>query len=255
MPKLSKETMRFENKIVFISGGSKGIGLAAAKGFLSEKAKVIICSRTKENIENAINELGEFGGEVYGEVGDLTNEHVVIGIFKKINKTFGGIDILVNSAGVSKAAKIEDISQKEWHYILDNNLTNCFFTCKHVLKYMKKKRNGKIVNVSSIAGRFRSKLAGVHYTCAKAAVIALTKQLANEVGRYNININTVCPGQTKTEMLLPFLDGDSENILKESIPLGYIALPEQQAAVIMFLASEQANYITGAIVDVNGGQL
>jgi NAD(P)-dependent dehydrogenase (short-subunit alcohol dehydrogenase family) len=120
---------------------------------------------------------------------------------------------------------------------------------------MKEKKCGKIINVSSIAGRFRSKMAGMHYSCAKSAIITLTKQLAAEVGSYNINVNTVCPSQTKTEMLEPFLTGDAEKNLKSSIPLGYIAAPEQQAEVILFLASEQSNYMTGAIVDVNGGQL
>lgn len=252
---MGNNRVRFKSKVVFISGGSKGIGFATAKAFLLEGAIVIICSRSKENVENAVERLKEFGEEVYGEIGDLTNETTVIKIFEKINNRFSGINILVNSAGIAKRAEIEDITLNEWHYYLDNNLTNCFLTCKHVLKYMKKKKYGKIINISSIAGRFRSKLSGLHYTCAKSAIISLTRQLAAEVAKYGINVNAICPGQTKTEMLEPFLAGNGDNILKESIPLGYIASPEQQAEVILFLASEQANYITGAIIDVNGGQL
>ncbi len=252
---LKNKIHRFEGQVVFISGGSRGIGFAAAQGFLSENAKVVICGRTKENIENAVERLKKIGKDIYGEVGDLSSNQVVEEMFERIKDKLGGIDILVNSAGISKPVKAEDISIDEWRYIIDNNLTNSFLTCKHVIKYMKKKKYGKIINVSSIAGRFRSKLAGVHYSCAKSAIITLTRQLAAEYGKYGINVNAICPGQTKTEMLEPFLVGNAEKILKDSIPLGYIATPEQQADVILFLASDQSNYMTGAIVDVNGGQL
>jgi NAD(P)-dependent dehydrogenase (short-subunit alcohol dehydrogenase family) len=246
---------RFEDRVVFITGGSKGIGLAAAEGFLSEGARVVICSRSKKNVDRAVRALKRFGNRVQGEAGDLSIEPKVSDIVARVERRFGKLDILVNSAGISKPAKIEGISAKEWHYILDNNLTNCFLMCKYVLRHVKKRRYGKIINVSSIAGRFRSLMAGIHYTCAKAAVIALTKQLAAEAGPYGINVNAICPGQTKREMLKPYLMGGIERELKGRIPLGYVASAEQQANVILFLASEEASYMTGAVVDVNGGQL
>ena len=247
--------LKFKDKIVFVSGGSKGIGFETAKRFLLEGAKVFICSRSKNDVDAAIDKLKFFGKKIYGETADLSLEDNVIAIFEYVNSRLGSIDILVNSAGVSKRGEIEDISLREWCYILDNNLTNCFLTCKHVIKDMKKKKYGKIVNVSSIAGRHHSKLAGVHYSCAKSAIITLTRQLAFEVGKYNINVNAICPSQTKTEMLEPFLLKNIESRLKKNIPLGYIALPQQQADVILFLASDQSSYMTGAVVDVNGGQL
>jgi NAD(P)-dependent dehydrogenase (short-subunit alcohol dehydrogenase family) len=247
--------LKFKDKVVFISGGSKGIGFETAKRFLLEGAKVFICSRSKKDIDAAIGKLKSFGKKIYGEPADLSLEDNVLAVFEHVNNRLGSIDILVNSAGVSKRGEIEDISLQEWHYILNNNLTICFLTCKHVLKNMKNKKYGKIVNVSSIAGRHYSKLAGVHYSCAKSAIITLTRQLASEVGKYNINVNAICPSQTKTEMLKPFLVRNIESKLKANIPLGYIALPQQQADVILFLASDQSNYMTGAIVDVNGGQL
>jgi len=246
--------MKLKNKVALITGGSRGIGKAIAERFIQEGAKVIICNRTKEKVQAAVQKLKNFGKEIYGEVGDLSVEQNVERIFEKANEKFGGINILVNAAGVCKAAKFEEISLADWHYVVDNNLTMTFLTCKHVLKYMKEKKYGKIINVSSIAGRFRSKLAGAHYSSSKAAIITLTRQLAAEVGKYNINVNVVCPGQTRTAMLEQFLNDDVEKSLKESIPLGYVALPEQQAEVILFLASEQANYVTGAAIDVNGGQ-
>ena len=118
-----------------------------------------------------------------------------------------------------------------------------------------RKKYGKIINISSIAGRFRSNFAGAHYTSAKAAIIAFTRQLAYEVAGCNINVNVLCPSQTETEMLKKFLTPKSKKKLEESIPLGYIASPLQQAKVILFLASDDSSYMTGAAIDVNGGQL
>lgn len=246
---------RFKGKVVFVSGGSKGIGFASAERFFREGATVCIGSRSAQNVSRAVKKLKKAGGRAYGEEGDFSKESEVVRVFNRVTARFGRIDILINAAGISVPAKIEDITVAEWNYILNNNLSNTFLACKHVLKHMKRKRYGKIVNVSSIAGRFRSKLAGIHYTCAKAAVIALTKQLAAEVGKFNINVNVVCPSQTRTQMLKPFLSKEVEHALVKSIPLGYLASPAQQADVILFLASDQASYMTGAVVDVNGGQL
>ena len=119
---------------------------------------------------------------------------------------------------------------------------------------MRKYKYGKIINIASIAGRFRSKIAGAHYSCSKAGIICLTRQLTAEVSIYGINVNAVCPSQTKTEILLPFLKNGVEDDLIRSIPLSRLSSPEEQANVILFLASEEASYMTGAIVDVNGGQ-
>lgn len=247
---------RFLNKVVFVGGGSSGIGFAAAKAFLTEGAQVVICSRSKQRVSEAVKQLNGNGKKgIIGEVADLSHENEVKKIFDRIFCQLGGFDILVNAAGISRAAKVEEISLQDWYYILNNNLTNTFLTCKHALKYMKKKKYGKIVNVASIAGRFRSQLAGIHYTCAKSAVIALTKQLSAEAGPFGINVNVLCPSQTRTEMLKPFLTGGRKQKLVRSIPLGYLASPEQQAHVILFLASEESNYMNGAVVDVNGGQL
>jgi NAD(P)-dependent dehydrogenase (short-subunit alcohol dehydrogenase family) len=226
-----------------------------AQGFLREGAIVVIASRSKKHVREALHRLNGTGSRVYGEVADLAREASVKAIMEKMVRKFGKIDIVVNAAGVSKPARFDEIRLKDWYSMLDNNLTNAFLTCKHALKYMMKRKYGKIINVSSIAGRFRSKLAGVHYTCAKAAIIALTKQLAAEVGRHGINVNVLCPSQTRTEMLKPFLKGRVEQNLRNSIPLGYIASPEEQASVILFLASDEASYMTGAAIDVNGGQL
>ena len=250
-----KINSRFKNKVILITGGSRGIGFAAAQLFLQEGGRVVICSRSQTNVRKALGRLKSFGKRIDGVAFDVSLEVEVESLMQFVKQKFGRLDVVVNAAGMSKPARFEKISVSDWHEMLDHNLTNTFLVCKRSLGLMKKQRSGKIVNVSSIAGRFRSKLAGVHYTCAKAALIALTRQLAAEVGPYHINVNVVCPSQTKTEMLKPFLTPAVEKKLKQSIPLGYIAEPKEQAEVILFLSSDEASYMTGAVVDVNGGQL
>lgn len=248
--------MRFEDKVAIITGGGSGIGLSAADCFVSEGAHVVICGRSKK-VRKASEELKRRYPKqhIIPFVGDMSEEDHVIRLTGDVISKFGKIDILVNSAGISESGKIEEITLEKWNYIIKNNLTNCFLTCKYVLPHMKKRKYGKIINVSSIAGRFRSKLAGPHYSSAKGAIITFTKQLALEAARYNINVNVICPGQTKTPMLEKFLTPGAKKRLEESIPLGYIGRPEQQAKVILFLASDDSDYMTGAVVDVNGGQL
>jgi len=248
--------MKFKNKIAIITGGGSGIGLATAQSFAREGANVVICGRSKKVIQAAKRIKKNYSKQhIIYFILDVSSETQVINLTSNIYRQFGRIDILVNCAGVCDSGKIESISLEQWNYMLKNNLTNSFLCSKHVLPYMKKKKYGKIINVSSIAGRFRSKLAGIHYTCSKAALIAFTKQLAYEVAAYKINVNAICPSQTMTAMLKKFLSPKRKKALEGSIPLGYIALPKQQAAVILFLASDDSNYMTGSVVDVNGGQL
>ncbi len=249
--------MRFKDKVVIITGGASGIGAQAAYCFASEGARVIACSRSHKAVVKATKELKKCyrKAQIVPFVGDISEEENVVRLVKDVISKFGKIDILVNSAGISASGRIEEITLEKWNYIVKNNLTNCFLCCKYVVPHMKKRKYGKIVNISSIAGRFRSSLAGIHYTSAKAAIIAFTRQLAFELARYNINVNVLCPSQTKTPMLEKFLTPKSRRQLEKSIPLGYIASPIQQAKVILFLSCEDSNYMTGAAIDVNGGQL
>lgn len=248
--------MRFKEKVVVITGGASGIGAAAADCFAAEGADVVVCSRGK-NTEETAEKIRKRHKErrIVSFVGDISDEKSVIRLVEDTISEFGKIDILVNSAGISEPGKVDDLTLEKWNYIFKNNLTNCFLCCKHVLPGMKKRKYGKIINISSIAGRFRSGFAGAHYTSAKAAIIAFTKQLALEAAPYNINVNVLCPSQTKTPMLESFLTPETEKKLEDSIPLGYIALPRQQAKVILFLACEDSDYMTGSVIDANGGQL
>ena len=247
----------FKLKKVLIMGGSSGIGYSTADLFIKSGAKVFIVGKTKNNVTKAIERLNSFGnGSCLGTWEDLSTEDGVKNSVELcLEKFYGKIDVLVNSLGIAIPNSFLNISLEEWNKVMATNLTSYFLSCKYVSPIMKKIGSGKIINISSIAGRSYSELCGLHYSCSKAAIITLTKQLAAELGPWGINVNCICPGQTYTRMLEPHLKGNGEEEIKINIPLGKIATTEQQANVILFLASEGSSYMNGAILDVNGGQL
>ena len=247
--------MRFENKVVFITGGTSGIGLAAAIEFSKEGATVIINSR-KNIAKKKINSIfSVHSNKVHFVKGDMSKEDNVKKVIDSIHKKYKKLDIVVNSAGISQNRKYHQITLNDWYKIIDNNITNTFLVSKKAIEIMKPKKYGKIINISSVAARNRSKLAGLHYSLAKSAVITLTRQMGAEVASMGININCLAPSQTNTNMLKPFLTKKNKKLLADIIPLGRVAEPQEQAKVILFLASDDANYMVGSIVDVNGGQI
>jgi len=243
----------FKDKVAIITGASSGIGKKTAEMLCAGQAKTVFVSRG--GADEIVAKLKERGYDCLSLKCDVSDEKQVKKMVGTVLTNFGTIDILVNSAAVNQFGKVEDISLEDWEYVLKNNITSQFLCCKHVLPVMKQKKYGKIVNISSIAGRFRSTLSGINYVTSKAAVIGFTRQLAYEVGPFNINVNVLCPSQTDTPMLAASLKPGDKEKLEQIIPLGYIASPEQQANVILFLVSDESNYITGATIDVNGGQI
>ena len=230
----------FTNKSVLVIGGSRGIGKGVVMKFLSSNAKVSYVSRApiKESIKNL----------TYYKC-DIGNEKQIENLFNNFSK----LDILINVAGINYCKKIKKISGKEWDNVLDINLKSYFLIIKYALQIMKK--GGKIVNVSSIAGRHRSLVSGIHYVSSKAGIIGLTRQIAYEVGNRGINVNCVCPSQTLTDMLKESMTETELEKLSQSIPLKRLASIDDQVHPIMFLCSDEASYLTGSILDVNGGQL
>jgi len=236
----------FKNNIVLVIGGSRGIGRGVVDSFLKTGSRVFYASR--HPMKNA-----ESNDAVHIPV-DLTKEAEIKKLFEVID-TYGTLDILVNSAAINFSKKNENISSEEWNLVIQTNLSAAFYLCKEALARMKKKKRGKIVNISSIAGRHRSLVSGVHYVSSKAGLIGLTKQLAFEAAEYNININALCPSQTMTDMLQKSMTrGEIKNLIT-SIPLNRLASVEDQVGVILFLCSDAASYITGTYIDVNGGQI
>jgi 3-oxoacyl-[acyl-carrier protein] reductase len=236
--------MSFQNKIVIVFGGTSGIGLEVYRLLIEDGAKVYMSARSEpQDLEN------------YNfKVCDVTDLSSCKKVVEDVLSIHGSIDIVINSFGCPGLEKIEDISEESWDRVLDTNLKGVFNVCKSVLPIMKKNRYGKIVNISSVAGHFRSLSAGAHYSASKAGVIGFTRQLSLELIDYNININVVCPSQTLTPMLENNLSSDQIKDIEQIIPRKRLASVTEQANPILFLCSDAASYMNGAVVDVNGGQ-
>lgn len=242
---VSEFKFNFSNTTTIVVGGSRGIGYQVACNFSKCDSNVIIISRTKPE------ELQKNMTWWKCDVSDWQNIQKISFKIQKLNK----IDHLVYSAAVNKCVSIQEINEKEWDRVNNINLKSFFLFCKIATKKMKEQKFGTIVGISSIAGRNKSLVSGVHYTATKAAMIGFTRQLSQEVGKFNIRVNLVCPSQTKTKMLLESMTEQQIKALEKNIPLKRIATTEEIANPIMFLCSSASSYITGAIIDINGGQL
>ena len=239
-----------ENKVVIITGGTRGIGLETAKLFVENKAKVIIWGSKEESVTKAIKEMKEEGYEVSGYYPNLNNYEEVNNIVEKIYNEYGKIDILLNNAGISANKKIEDTSEEDFKKIIGVNVNAVFNTTKAVVPYMKKQNSGVILNTSSMVSIY-GQPSGVGYPASKFAVNGITKSLARELAPSNIRVNAVAPGITNTEMVASLPKEMIEPLIK-TIPLGRIGSPRDVANAFLFLASDLSSYITGEILSVDG---
>lgn len=242
---MSKTSSQFKGKVALIVGGTIGIGYEVARQFSLQGARVFVAAR---------NEPKDLTFATFITC-DVRNEADVEKLVDTVIKKEGKIDILVNAQAAVQCKPIEKISLQDWENVMATNITSIFLLCKKILPHMKKKKFGKIVNISSIAGRHRSPVAGVHYVASKTAIIGFSKQLAYEAAPYGINVNISCPSQTKTPTLKEGMSDEQIKRLEESIPMKRLATVEEQAKPIVFLCSEESSYMSGAVLDVNGGQL
>lgn len=240
-----------KNKVAIITGGTRGIGFAIAQTFLKNGAKVAVLGSRKETVDNALSKLKAESAswEVMGLYPDLTDYSAVEAAFKIIAEKFGGIDILVNNAGISAREPIEAYDPEAFKNIMDLNVTAVFNGCKAAVPFMKEK-GGSIINTSSMVAKFGQQ-SGVGYPASKFAVNGLTQSLARELGKYNIRVNAVAPGVTRTDMVAA-LPEEMVARVAAGIPLGRVGEPEEVANAFLFLASDMASYISGAILAVDG---
>lgn len=239
-----------ENKVVIVSGGTRGIGYEIVRLFSKNKAKVILFGSKKESVNNALKSLEEENINVLGYYPNLTNYDEVSKVVKEIYDKYGHIDILINNAGVSANKLIEDTSYEEFNDIMNININSMFCLTKAVVPYMKEKNYGVILNTSSMVSIY-GQPSGVGYPTSKFAVNGFTKSLARELGKYNIRVNAVAPGIINTDMVSR-LPKEMLAPLIKVIPLGRIGEPIDVANAFLFLASDMANYITGTILSVDG---
>ena len=260
----SKMDLRLKGRVAIVTGSSQGIGKAIALGLSQEGVRVSICARNEKQLNETAREIESTTGvEVYAVQTDLTKEDDIRRFVAKTAEVLGRIDILVNNAGVSTMAPVVDMTEDEWDYNMDVNAKGVFLCSRAVARQMiKQGEGGKIVSLGSIAGKSGSQYYA-HYNASKAAVIAFTASLARELAPYKINVNAVCPGIVETSMhareikWTAKLRGMKEEEVKSGYlaftPLGRIEQPEDVAKLVVFLASEEADFITGQAINVDGG--
>lgn len=256
--------LRFENKKVLITGSASGIGRAITRSFAAEGATIAMADLNVEGLQALVKELGQTPGKLFTYLLDVTKAAVVKEVVEKAIADLGGIDILVNDAGVSNMQYSWKLTEEEWDFNMDVNAKGTWLVSKNVIPHLIAKKAGKIVNVASMGGLIGAPLLA-HYCASKFAVVGLTESIAKELAPYGINVNAVCPGFVKTSMQdrevvweakLRSI-ADPEEVRQEYIkltPMGRLGVPEDIAGLVLFLASEDARFITGTSVRVSGGQ-
>lgn len=253
--------MRFAGKVALITAAASGIGRATADIIAAEGGTVVAVDTDKARLETMLAEIGKAGGRAFGRPADALDSHQVEDVVKTAVSEHGRIDILVNAVGGSTiiknpAATVEEQTLAEWQRLIAFNLDGTFLFCHAVAPVMKRQGGGKIVNISSIAGRGMSASSSGAYAAAKGGIIAFTRKLAHELGPFGVNVNAIAPSLTLTERLRPRWDGwDDARKAEERTkhPLRRVADARDQARVICFLASADADFVTGITIDVTGG--
>ncbi len=249
--------MRFAGRVVMVTGAARGIGAAVARAFAAEGARIVALDIDAAGLDALAGEVKAAGAEVLGLHADVTRPADVRSAVDAVAGRWGPVEVLVNNAGGFGTVRsaTEEIPDEEWDAILRFNLTSAFLCAKAVLPGMKQRRWGRIVNLSSIGGRGAAVVLSSPYAAGKAGILGFTRHLALEVARFGITVNAVAPGTTATERFRALRTPAETEALIQRVPLGRAAEPQEIARCVLFLASDDAAYMTGACLDVNGGVL
>ena len=245
---------KLSNQVAVVTGAGQGMGAATAACLAHEGAVVIVSDINESKAAGVAEEINNSGGRATPVKIDVTKEDEVASMVERAIDNYGTVSILVNNAGILYPTRIDHVTKAEWDQVLDVNMNGTFLCSKAVLQTMKEKRYGRIVNMSSSAGRSVSTLGGIHYTAAKAGVLGLTRAMAKEVAPFGITVNAVCPGLIDTEMVRLECTPERIQSYEESFPISRLGTPEEVAQLILFLVTD-SKYITGASIDINGGDL
>lgn len=245
--------LALEDKVALITGGARGIGKEIAIEFARAGAKVALCDINLKQAEETAKEMKEIGRETTAFGVDVTNSVQVQEMVDKILDKFGKIDILINNAGITKDALLIRMSEEDWDSVISVNLKGTFNCTRTVAKVMLKAHSGRIVNIASIIG-IMGNIGQANYSASKAGIIGFTKSIAKELAQRGINVNAIAPGFIQTDMTVG-LPEDIKNRMLSEIPLGRFGEPKDVARLALFLSSESSSYITGQVIQVDGGLL
>jgi 3-oxoacyl-[acyl-carrier protein] reductase len=243
--------MKLAGKVAMVTGGARGIGRAIAEEYAREGARVVILDLDIDSVQELVSEIRDWHSETFGYAADVTDYPGVAQLFAQVEAEVGPVDILVNNAGITADAQLYKMTEEQWDRVISVNLKGVFNCSQQAVKGMRERERGSIINISSVVGLYGN-FGQVNYAATKAGVIGMTKSLAREVGRKNITVNAICPGFIETEMTAKMPEKVLE-MMRDKTPLNRLGKPKDIARACVYLASEDASFVTGTVLSVDGG--
>ena len=249
------DSTELAGKVAVVTGAGQGMGRAVAARLAASGAQVVVNDLRPEAAQRTARALTDAGHDATPIAGDVSRPEDVREIFRAVVERYGALHVLVNNAGVLYPTAVEEMAVEEWDLVVAVNLRGTFLCSQAAIGPMREAGWGRIVNFSSTAGKNVSTVGGAHYTAAKAGVLGFTRHLAKEIASYGITVNAVCPGLIDTEMVRAVISPERAEAYARGFPVSRLGEPGEVAELVAFLASERASYITGASLDINGGDL
>lgn len=244
-----------QGRAALVTGAARGMGRAIALALAARGARLVVNDISRDSLGDTAAAIAELSTAPLAVGADVTDRESVQSMFDEIAASIGAVDIVVNNAGVLRGSAFDQITEAEWDLVVGVNLKGTFLVSQFAVRQMRPRQWGRIVNLSSTAGKNISTLGGAHYTAAKAGILGLTRHLANEVAKDGITVNAVCPGLIDTDMVRGTVDAAAIAAYERSFPISRLGRPDEVGALVAFLCSDDAAYITGASLDINGGDL